>query len=378
MDTVTFSVNGTPVTISMADQERVAAYRWHMWGKYPYSNVLNQSLHHFIIGPKSSDVPADYVLDHINRTSTDASQPNLRWVSPSFNAWNSVVDVGISGYRGVKRKRSQWMGLFRGKSLGCFQTEREAFIEYARACVREWPLWAPTSDLLVGEGLLSVEEMGVIQKEDRQARAARNLPRGVFMINDRFQAKLGTTYLGCFASPEEASIVYETEAERHRQEAWEMHLRLPIPTNAHGDAVIQLSGSNARGAATLVPRQLWHFLTFNHSWCLSGKYAQGTWNGRVVKLHHLVYTLLNPFFVFEGGISVDHVNHQELDNREDNLRAATRSMQARNKRKREGTSSKHVGVSYHPSGKWHAEFQFNRARYSVGYFATEEEALLPL
>ena len=78
--------------------------------------------------------------------------------------------------------------------------------------------------------------------------------------------------------------------------------------------------------------------------------------------------------IFEMLLSIDHIiSDNKLDNRECNLRLATRSEQAFNKSKRNNCASKYIGVS--KSGiYWRACINKNRKKYYLGIFKTEEEA----
>ena len=72
---------------------------------------------------------------------------------------------------------------------------------------------------------------------------------------------------------------------------------------------------------------------------------------------------------------VDHINHNGLDNRKENLRTATRSENAKN-RKGSG-KSKYLGVSWHWRIKrWFAGCHVNKKRIHLGSYKTEEEAAL--
>lgn len=69
-------------------------------------------------------------------------------------------------------------------------------------------------------------------------------------------------------------------------------------------------------------------------------------------------------------MQIDHINHNGLDNRKENLRVCDVSTNARNRRKRTGSHSKYIGVTKHKkSGKWVARLEFN-----IGVFDDEEEA----
>ena len=73
---------------------------------------------------------------------------------------------------------------------------------------------------------------------------------------------------------------------------------------------------------------------------------------------------------------VDHINHDKLDNRSQNLRAATRSLNMRNRKSGNvGSTSKYQGVHRHnPSGKWAAQIRVDGKVVSLGLHSTQEEA----
>jgi len=72
---------------------------------------------------------------------------------------------------------------------------------------------------------------------------------------------------------------------------------------------------------------------------------------------------------------VDHINHNEVDNRLENLRFNTYSGNGHNKTKIENTTSKYYGVYWHDSLKyWVSGIKKNYIQYLVGYYDTEDEA----
>jgi HNH endonuclease len=118
----------------------------------------------------------------------------------------------------------------------------------------------------------------------------------------------------------------------------------------------------------LVKDHTWKALKKDDTW-----YAYTRINGHTVLMHHLIvgYPPRN--------MTVDHVNHNGLDNREFNLRFATHSQQKANSRKQktfEGkkTSSVFKGVSKLPSGKWKAQIRVNGEQLYLGCYKTEQEA----
>ncbi len=76
------------------------------------------------------------------------------------------------------------------------------------------------------------------------------------------------------------------------------------------------------------------------------------------------------------GMTVDHINHDTLDNRKCNLRICTQAENSRNTRPRNGTS-RYKGVhKLKHYDKWRVAITVNRVKYHIGYFATQEEAAL--
>jgi len=71
---------------------------------------------------------------------------------------------------------------------------------------------------------------------------------------------------------------------------------------------------------------------------------------------------------------VDHINRIKKDNRIENLRWANRSINTRNVAKKEGLSSKYLGVHLTEYNKWKASICVNKKHLYLGTFETEEEA----
>ena len=79
------------------------------------------------------------------------------------------------------------------------------------------------------------------------------------------------------------------------------------------------------------------------------------------------------------GLLIDHVNHNGLDNRKENLREATKSQNAQNSRSNRDTSSDYKGPSWYKgkkTDKWQVKIEKNQKKLHVGYFHCEHEAAL--
>jgi AP2 domain-containing protein/HNH endonuclease len=71
----------------------------------------------------------------------------------------------------------------------------------------------------------------------------------------------------------------------------------------------------------------------------------------------------------------DHINHDTLDNRRQNLRKCTHRQNMRNQSMKPGNTSGFKGVFWHKTKKkWLAQIQTDNGRKELGRFSTPEEA----
>jgi len=93
------------------------------------------------------------------------------------------------------------------------------------------------------------------------------------------------------------------------------------------------------------------------------------------KKESLIYLHQEIIEVPEGMV-VDHINHDGMDNRRANLRAATYSQNLYHRKKRSGAMySKYKGVHWHNlHNRWAARITFEKKTIDLGYFRSEIEA----
>jgi hypothetical protein len=73
-------------------------------------------------------------------------------------------------------------------------------------------------------------------------------------------------------------------------------------------------------------------------------------------------------------LETDHVNGDRLDNRRENLRAATRGQNGANGRKRPSRSGLRGVYRHRPTGRWLAQISIGGRLYHLGIFDTPDEA----
>lgn len=97
--------------------------------------------------------------------------------------------------------------------------------------------------------------------------------------------------------------------------------------------------------------------------------------GKTIYMHRV---LMEHWYGDISGKIIDHINHNKLDNRKENLRFVTRQQNSANMQKKIAkASSKYKGVCYvgYKNKPWRMSIKINGKRTQLS-FATEEEAAL--
>lgn len=108
--------------------------------------------------------------------------------------------------------------------------------------------------------------------------------------------------------------------------------------------------------------------------CTKSYYAltmQPLSGGRRRQIHVAMTTIVLNLL---PGTLVDHINGDTLDNRRSNLRQATSSQNAMNRKVRSDCTSGYTGVSHVSEISWRAYIFFKKKQISVGCFLTAELA----
>jgi len=113
-----------------------------------------------------------------------------------------------------------------------------------------------------------------------------------------------------------------------------------------------------------------------------GSTKLGTRDHRYIstKIHGKSWQLHRLIFLYHHGYvpdQIDHINRDSLDNRIENLRPATNSLNAINRKLFSNSTSGVRGVSWHlKSKKWFVYVDINKKRKNIGYFKDLELAEL--
>lgn len=107
----------------------------------------------------------------------------------------------------------------------------------------------------------------------------------------------------------------------------------------------------------------------NFKWGLDSKgYSKGKVYRKIIKLHRLIMNT-------PKGMCTDHINHNIMDNRKENLRICTQGENQHNKKKPKDNTSGYKGVSWSkPNDKWRACISFRNKHIHLGHFTSKIKA----
>lgn len=134
---------------------------------------------------------------------------------------------------------------------------------------------------------------------------------------------------------------------------------------------IPLSGKRGAGLFALVDDADYEELS-RYKWHLdTGGYARRT----VYTPPRVDENMHRQIMKAPAHLQIDHINHNKLDNRRENLRIATHDQNNQNRQPGPNESSRYKGVGWDKNrGLWHAKISVNRRTINLGRFTTQREA----
>lgn len=111
-----------------------------------------------------------------------------------------------------------------------------------------------------------------------------------------------------------------------------------------------------------------------YKWCKdSGGYAIANIGGSNVRLHDYIMAMYNDDK--PDGVFIDHINHDKLDNRKNNLRFVTQLESSRNMPRGRCNKSGAVGVVVTKQGKYRAYITYDHKQVNLGTYDRLEDAI---
>jgi hypothetical protein len=335
--------------LSVDDYEKVKDYKWYLSGGYvKASNKTTIFMHRIIMNLNDPLL----VVDHINHDKLDNRRENLRVVTRAANNQNrpkATNEDRTSKYKGVFLREfshtSLWVARCGQLYNQSFKTEEEAARAYDKAALHSFGIGAEINFKYTDDELNQIlAEPAPVTPTFVKKRS--ELPKGVWfdfrgLTRNPYGAKFSRKSLGMYATPEEASAVYEAYIKVHNKECEENHMNLKILRNEDGHAIIPIRNKlKEHVKSVIVDDDEWHRI-MRHSCCVNKcDYVSIRQSKSITMLHRF---LMNP----PADMIVDHINGNKLDNRKENLRIVTAKQSSYNKGKhnRADATSTYKGVS---------------------------------
>ncbi len=323
---------------------------------YPVQNKTY--LHTIVLGKRPG-----FVIDHIDGDKLNNQRSNLRHATRSQNAQNVRKRNRPYEYIGVSKEGEKWKARCKNKHLGYFTNIEHAAYAYDLYCIT-----------LFGEDAL----LNNISKPDdwddnyTVPNSIRKMPKGVRKSGKKFAAVYSydrkMKHIGMFHTIDDAAEAVNNAEKVRDEELLEKHYNRSI---IYHNEMAAIPIKNSKGDIlyhAYVDDDKWHDLMLTR-WANSRQYCSGRRNGKSISMHRYV---LN----YDGPLVVDHINSNKHDNRVENLRIVTHSVNMQNCAKKQGCASKYIGVKKSAKGRfpWNSEMRYKGKMLYLGNFYTEEEA----
>lgn len=326
-----------------------------------YAGTTNGLFHRMLTKAKTGEI-----VDHINGNPLDNRLANLRLVTVVENSRNRLKAKNkTSNYYGVSWATTDqtWRSSIKvnGKTIN-YRFDDELHAAYFRDVLIE-------KYNLVGSKLNNVEKphnfIEPIRTRNMGNNGIRMSKAGHFEATITFDKKI--YYLGTFDTKEDANLSINNKRKELEDLKEQQRLSEPIKRNIDGIAIIELfDKNNVRIGETLVSDNQYYNIS-KYKWYLNG---DGYPASRINNKHFIISR-----FIMQAGYGqiIDHINHNRLDNRTENLRIVTAKFNAHNRTKKRNTSSKYIGVC-RSHGKWQAGMSIDKKFFYIGTFSDEIEA----
>ena len=350
--------------VSKEDYEKVEPYKWQQDDKgYVRGKIKTRvgrrtvSIHRFIMDAKRRQV-----VDHINGNPLDNRRENLRVTNIQLNGENKHMKKvnTTSKYKGVylNKEKNKFIANIShsGKrtQIGQFTTEVEAAEAY---------------DMYVVHNKLDHICINFPEKRDdylqknfsiQKKREKRVNYYGVYPFKDRFRCCIRHKYKEIFLKASDDVIELARLFDKYVVENNIPYKKLNFPEeypdyNPNSviktyykdidDKTIKLLISKDSTKIVKIDKEDYEKIKFNKCSVSLVGYVNVKVNGKSQGLHRYLMNETDP------EIFIDHINNDPLDNRKVNLRKSDVQKNAQNKKKKENSSSKFVGISYKNSHK---------------------------
>jgi hypothetical protein len=301
--------------------------------------------------------PVKQVVDHIDNDRLNNIRLNLRYVDPSINSQNRKKKDGTtSKYIGVYYDKIQkkYKVSSMNVKLGTYVNEEDAGRAYDAFVLKKFGADAKTN------GLISLNDNINLDDFIKKKVITRDLPRNILFKNGKYMVKLiynKKEFTKNAYTLEEAIIALEkikSECLKNNAEILVAHNKKIIKSSNNTDILIDESNYDELS---------------KYKWRIKDDgYAVSDICKTTVLMHRMIMKA-------KTGEIIDHINNNRLDNRLENLRIVSPSVNSHNSLKAKNSTSKFKGVCKYENN-WISSIKLNGVSYYLGRYKTEELAAL--
>jgi hypothetical protein len=375
------------VTVDEEDVEKLSDCSIHgTWCTPTYFNVLVSTkgktcpLSHFVDGHP----PAGFVKDHMNRDTWDNRKCNLRNASFSQNIQNrdkapdcTSKYIGVSWAENMKKWNAY--GTFNKQTyrLGYADTELEAAKRHDKFILFHFGIHAKTNKTLTkAEIRTALVTPFVVETTLKRSEFGPGIYKRTTGYIAGWKDIDGIYRYGMSRTLEEAQRLQAVNQEIVVLQKYIKILSIPIVRNEQGVAVITTNRISGQQFQIKVDDR-WYYQINQYCWSMPpGRGPSATIDGVLVYLPRYVLFLANR--TKQGDETVDHIDQDFTDCREQSLRYLSKSGQSQNQRKRKNCSSEYRGVTKitTPAGAVFFAVGIKKDGKSIfiGHFNDEEKA----
>lgn len=358
------------------DFEKVNQYKWHLHPNGYAKSNRNVFMHHLIMGNKSSE---GLVVDHKNQDKLDNRRENLNFVTKSQNSQNVNQKKNKNGFIGICiTKSDKYLANINDSKIKkkrlhskVVDSPIEAAKYYDILAFHIYGKLALTNKLISYEDAIKIklEEILPDLKERDLPKYITKTSLGYFQITRRYKNQKWKKSVSTLEQAIETLNSFNEDIQKIKNEE---EINLTSKSVAKDDyGCYILTNKNVK---VYLDEKHWQKINRNKWYIDKNGYVYSRINYKNQRIHRFIVENIEKKELSKNQV-IDHINHNRLDNRIENLRIVSSSENNHNRKKRENTSSKYIGISLEKN-RWRAKIIFQKQKIEIGSFETEKEAAL--